>query len=255
MIDRLKYTGLLLALMATSVAAAEDTANAQHIIWDKTPIALQLSIDSERRLQFRAPVSVGVPAALNSVLRTQTVNSTVYFQAHRSFPKTRILVRELDGGQVYLFDIAAHSANTEQRPVVIHLPQVSSVVPNPGGTSRTPSYVALTRFAAQQLYAPARLLEAVPGIRRVPVPSAPFALLLGSTVQATPLIGWRAGDLHVTAVKLVNQGHRPVTLDPRKLRGNWLSATFQHARLLRAGGDADTTAVYLVSSQAFAEAQ
>jgi len=41
-------------------------------------------------------------------------------------------------------------------------------------------------------------------------------------------------------------------LDPRQLRGNWLAATFQHARLLPVGGVADSTAVYLISALPFA---
>jgi hypothetical protein len=59
--------------------------------------------------------------------------------------------------------------------------------------------------------------------------------------------------LYVTAVKLTNRWKKPQVLDPRTLRGQWLAATFQHSRLLPAGDDADTTAVYLVSARPFEE--
>jgi len=83
------------------------------------------------------------------------------------------------------------------------------------------------------------------------VPSEPFDLIHGGAVEATPLIGWRANGLYITAVKLTNRTAEPQILDPRDLRGAWLTATFQHHRLLPKGDEADTTAVYLVSARPF----
>jgi integrating conjugative element protein (TIGR03749 family) len=112
-------------------------------------------------------------------------------------------------------------------------------------------YVALTRYAAQEYYAPARLLSNAPGIVRMPVTQRPFELVMGGQVDAVPVAAWRAGLHTVTAVKLKNKTRHPVVLDPRQLRGSWLSATFQHNRLLPSGDDADSTAVYLVSDRPF----
>ena len=112
-------------------------------------------------------------------------------------------------------------------------------------------YVTLTRFAAQQLYAPARLLRDLPGVVRVPVARNEVALVRGASVRAEPLVAWRAGDLYLTAVKLTNRTDRALTLDPRTLRGAWLSASFQHNRLLPKGDESDTTAVYLISARPF----
>jgi len=113
------------------------------------------------------------------------------------------------------------------------------------------SYVALSRFAAQQLYAPLRLVQARPGIVRVPVGRDPVDLLRGGKIDALPLVAWQAGGLYITAVKLTNRTDQPQTLDARDLRGPWLTATFQHNRLLAVGTDADTTAVYLISVRPF----
>ena len=65
------------------------------------------------------------------------------------------------------------------------------------------------------------------------------------------MVAWRANGLYVTAVKLTNRTDQPQTLDPRDLRGAWLTATFQHHRLLPKGDEADTTAVYLISARPF----
>jgi integrating conjugative element protein (TIGR03749 family) len=112
-------------------------------------------------------------------------------------------------------------------------------------------YIPLTRFAAKQLYAPIRLVKDRPGIVRVPVSREAVDLLHGGTVEATPVVAWRAGGLYVTAIKLTNRSEQPQTLDPRHLRGTWLAATFQHHRLLPKGDEADTTAVYLISARPF----
>ena len=50
-------------------------------------------------------------------------------------------------------------------------------------------YVALTRYAAQQLYAPARLLDFTPGIVRVPVNQQPIDLVRGGQHRGSPCRG------------------------------------------------------------------
>ena len=115
------------------------------------------------------------------------------------------------------------------------------------------NYVTLTRFAAQQLYAPERLTRQPGSLFRAPVSLAAVPLMRGGHIEATPLVAWRGGSYYVTAVRLNNLTGGTVDLDPRDLRGGWLTATFQHAFLRARGLDSDNTAVYLVSSQPFNE--
>ena len=243
-----------LLLFVTQTFSAEPTSP-QRIHWQKTPIAISLEIGEERMVHFRAPVSVGIPATLQSVLRTQSVNGTVYWMAQAAFGRTRVMVREIEGGQTYLFDLRADTNGEHSAAIVVLLDESPDAKKRLGGTEEgaRQGYVSLTRYAAQQLYAPLRLLSSVPGIVRVSVQRHSDALIAGDGVAANPLASWRAGDLYVTAVKLTNRASVAQTLDPRTLRGAWLSAAFQHSRLLPAGSDADTTAVYLVSAQPFAE--
>ena len=252
----MSVTVLLLFLAQT--LCAESTLP-QRIQWRKTPIAITLSVGEERLVHFRRPVSVGLPATLESVLRTQTVNGTVYLMAKAAFGSTRVIVREIDMGQTYLFDLSASSGTTSgatsgnTAPIVVTLDETGTAENRLAetGSSAQHGYVSLTRYAAQQLYAPMRLLSSVPGIVRVPLQRESVALVPGNSVEAKPLVAWRAGHLYVTAVKLTNRLGIAQILDPRTLRGAWLSAAFQHARLLPAGDEADTTAVYLVSAQPF----
>ena len=241
----------LLLFVAQNVVA--DSTAPQRIQWQKTPITIALSVGEERMLHFRTPVSVGLPSSLESVLRTQTVNGTVYLMAKAPFGNTRVMVREIDSGQTYLFDLIANSNSGQLAPITIYLGETSNAEYRSAETDHHVQHdtVSLTRFAAQQLYAPVRLLTAVPGIVRVPVQQQGVALVPGNAIEAKPLVAWRAGGLYVTAVKLSNRTASARTLDPRTLRGKWLTAAFQHSRLQPAGDEADTTAVYLVSAQSF----
>jgi len=243
---------LFLSCLATGIQAQETAA--RRILWQKVPIAVQLTVGEERLVHFPGPVSVGVPAILDSSLRTQTVNGTVYWRAAAPFPTTRVAIRELDSGQMYLIDLQAGLAPSDNAPIRVMLDTPANGEIGAATTPGPPQldFVHLTRFAAQQLYAPARLVSTLPGVVRVPLQQDAVPLVRGGAVEATPLIAWRAGPHYVTAVKLVNRTTEPQVLDPRALRGQWLSATFQHARLLPVGDEADTTVVYLVSAQPFA---
>lgn len=243
---------LLLSCLATGIQAQEPAA--RHIPWQKVPIAVELTVGEERLVHFPGAVSVGVPATLDASLRTQTVNGTVYWRAAAPFATTRVAIRELDSSRMYLIDLQANLALSDNAPIRIML-ETPLTGEGGGALAHGPmqyDYVHLTRFAAQQLYAPARLVSALPGVVRVPLQQEAVPLVRGAAIDATPLIAWRAGSHYVTAVKLVNRATEPQVLDPRALRGQWLSATFQHARLLPAGDEADTTVVYLISAQPFA---
>ena len=258
LLRRIVLYGLGLALLLAGSVGAESGIT-QRIEWKKVPIRLDLRTGSERIVHFPGPVRVGVPAVLQPVLRAQSLDGTVYFLADAPFDATRILVRSLHDGPFYLLDVSASGQGDPMPPVQVYVkapgPRRTAPTESPAGDDPSPAhygYVALTRFAARQLYAPARLAQARPGIVRVPVARDPVALLRGGAVHAVPLVAWRASGLYVTAVRLTNRTGRPQTLDPRNLRGTWLAATFQHNRLLAAGSDADTTAAYLVSVRPFA---
>lgn len=258
----LSVSGLALVLLAIILlpwpAVAETSADApERVAWSKVPIRIRLLVGTERLVHLPEPVKVGVPPELQGLIRVQSVAGTLYLLAHQPFTETRVIVRGIDDGRVYLLDLSAATDGDTPAPLEIHLPDEAKRdgddVTDDVSPSPSYGYVTLTRFAAQQLYAPARLLQDLPGIVRVPVKREPVLLVRGDTVEALPLVAWRAGDLYLTAAKLTNKTFRPQTLDPRTLRGGWLTATFQHNRLHAAGSEADRTAVYLISDRPFAE--
>lgn len=242
----------------------------ERIIWDRTPLGIALPIGQERQVTFPAPVEVGMPAGLADTVRTQVVAGTVYWVAKSEFTPQRIQVRDTATGQIYLVDLSARSSASSAPVIVTQGAAPAQVDGDAGGMASaagtvaagaiaapkmpTYDYGALTRFAAQSLYAPRRLAPTLPGVFQAPVDGRPIDLVRGESIQATPLIAWRSGNLHITAVRLRNMGMSPVILDPRSLRGLWVAATFQHARLFPKGDEADTTAVYLISAKPFEHA-
>ena len=247
---------LLVPVLCWAETIPGNQAPPERILWQKTPIELVLSVGKEQRIDFPGPVRIGLPAALQPILRVQSVAGTLYLLAHQPFEPTRVMVRVIEGGAVYLLDLSADNKSTPTAAIQIFDPELeqselSSDPAEPSPTFPTYGYVALTRFAAQQLHAPARLLHDLSGVVRVPVHRDSVPLIHGGQVIAEPLVAWRAGDLYLTAVKLRNSISQAVTLDPRTLRGSWLTATFQHNRLHGAGDEADTTVVYLISARPF----
>ncbi|MDO8828252.1 TIGR03749 family integrating conjugative element protein [Methylophaga sp.] len=262
---------LLFLCLAFSYGAWADEA-VERLFWDKVPLRITLPVDRERRVSFPGEVRVGIPVQLASQLRTQSNAGTVYWLAHAPFEPQRIEVRDLAGQGSVLIDLSAENdPDLPAPPLEIQFrqqPGGSEADPSTGSDAhqlsrrasaktptRAPGLVTLTRFAAQQLYAPARLLKAAPGIHRVSVSLKPIShLLKGAAITATPIAGWQSGRWYMTAVALNNTGAQFIELDPRHLRGQWRAATFQHSRLHPAGSEADTTAVYLISDRPFHEA-
>ena len=237
----------------------------ERVVWNKAPIAIPLVVGEERLVHFPDSVSIGLPQSLTPLLRSQSINGTLYLLAKQAFDPTRVMVRSETDGPIYVLDISAAPGGADSRslPDVQVLLQASQKPPQDlsedAGADQSTSdkqsqslgYAALTRYAAQQLYAPTRLIPKQLGVVAIPVNPEPVDLVVGGKIEAVPVAAWKAGLRYVTAVKLINRTQSPVVLDPRELRGSWLAATFQHNRLLPAGSEADTTAVYLVSDRRF----
>jgi integrating conjugative element protein (TIGR03749 family) len=261
---------------AWPVKAAED-APIERIVWDKTPIHLRLPIGQDRVVHFPMTVKVGTPKKLMGRLITTPVDGTVYWRALKAFAPTLVLVQALEGDLgTYTFYLEAVEQGASPAAVEILVPHEREVDGRRGDAGHGAEeafphhgYIALTRFAAQQLYAPTRLLRELAGVHRIPVPDqGPVTLMtgvgvdpgtmrpVGTDVEALPLVGWAdEGGLYVTAVRLRNRSSRVLMLDPRTaFRGQWLAATFQHSTLQPAGQPADTTAVYLISARRFEDA-
>ncbi|VVO72617.1 hypothetical protein PS887_01377 [Pseudomonas fluorescens] len=246
---RISILGLTVALVLWDVAA--QAVELMH--WERLPLAVPLVINQERVVFVDENVRVGVPSSLRDKLRVQSTGGTLYLRASEAIAPTRLQLQSVTTGEIILLDVEATPGDQPLEPVrIIKNAPVqateteSSTAPVP---EHTPIPVALTRYAAQSLYAPLRTVESLPGVRRVPLKlrSELPTLLPTENVSSTPIAAWRLGDYWVTAVKLRNRGSETVQLDPRRLQAKLFAASFQHAFLGPVGSPEDTTVAYLVT--------
>jgi len=240
-------------LLAVLMVLLIPNAQAVEILrWQRLPLSVPLLVGQERIVFVDKNVRVGVPASVAGRLRVQSAGGAVYLRASEPLEPTRIQLQDADTGALILLDISARIARDGEEalePIRIVEGEVTrddAIAPPP---RQTPIAVVLTRFAAQNLYAPLRTIEPVPGIQRVTLRRELNleTLLPTLPVHAIPLAAWRLEDQWVTAVRLTNTSDDSIHLDPRVLQGDFLTATFQHHILGAHGTPEDTTVVYLVT--------
>ena len=113
--------GVVLLMVQTLPQAQADTNTIERIEWKKVPIRLELVVGQEQRIEFPDAVKVGIPASVQPLLRTQSVNGTVYLLARAPFETNRMMVRELDSGRIYLLDVTSKQDGAETHPVQIYV--------------------------------------------------------------------------------------------------------------------------------------
>ena len=228
--------------------------------WQRLPLTVPLHVDEERVIFVNRDVRVGVPALLASRLRVQSAGGAIYLRANETLEATRLQLQDTNTGDLILLDVAATPADDNEAPlepvrIVTDSAEGSdSASPADAGDIQnkrrnTPIPVALTRYAAQSLYAPLRTVEPVPGLSRVTLSSS---LKLDNLAPVLPLraralAAWRLDDYWLTTVLLTNTTDHWLALDPRILQGDFVAATFQHTTLGPRGEPTDTTVLYLVT--------
>ncbi|HFK8026789.1 TPA: TIGR03749 family integrating conjugative element protein, partial [Escherichia coli] len=251
----LSFALLPLAMLVSRPAGADELMK-----WERIPLQIPLKVGQERVVFVDKNVRVGFPPALNGKLRVQSTGGAVYLKADSAFPQTRVQLQDVESGEVLLFDIAAGEKGPTEPVRLVYSGDVSTLshagdaAGQPGGADRAasgsgssaptgsddgtqakrkkirysaPIPVLLTRYAAQSLYAPARTVEAVPGIHPVNphLPRRVSTLYPSEPLTVTPLAGWGVANRSVVALRLTNTGSRKVVLDPRSLQGQFVSAT------------------------------
>ncbi|CDM91160.1 TIGR03749 family integrating conjugative element protein [Xenorhabdus bovienii] len=251
------------------------TANAVELVkWERIPLPVQLNVGEERVIFVEKNVRVGFPPALNDKLRIQSTGGTIYLKAEDAFSTTRLQLQDLQNGEIILLDVTAREKKGILEPMrLIYTGEVTKQHSSKDKTQRSdnennylntdvqgknkqrqktannvPLPVLLTRYAAQNLYAPLRTVETVSGIQSIslPLPKRITTLYPSAPAQVTPLAGWRSNGVSVVALKITNSSSEKLVLDPRVLQGQFITATFQHQWLGAMGTPEDTTTLYLV---------
>lgn len=256
-------------LLVTLSAFANDVLP-ERVLWQQRPIALHIQTGHERIVHFPDDVRYWLPDHLKNSVSVIAANGVLYIQAHQDFASTRIRVQGLNSNTIYLIDVFAdNKQSTSDTLIVMESVSVENLSkPNVNNTSASDWPIRLTRYAAQQLYAPERLLNGDPNIVRKEIDNEnDIALIRGGELETRPIACWAGGGLFVTAVELRNATSKSKTLQigtltispittvdlETQLRGQWMTATLQHGTLGPRGNEDDVTVLYLVSDRPFVE--
>lgn len=258
----------LLSVALGLVAVAATAGTPERVLWDKRPINVQLQIDHERIIHFPGEIRYWLPDSIKQKVSVLAANGVLYIKAKEPFTRSRIRVQGLSDQQIFLLDVMAGEVDTVgDELVVITQESVRNLSKESTSHKSTEDWrIRLTRYAAQQLYAPERLAGGDSAIKRIALEvSTSVPLIRGALVETMPIASWQGNGLTVTAVKIRNLSMQSLQLgfDPSntlpvlnlndRLRGDWLTATLQHSDLGLAGSETDTTTLYLVSDQSFLE--
>ncbi|KTD04437.1 hypothetical protein Lgee_0190 [Legionella geestiana] len=246
-----KYWFALLALFSSCELFALD---AEHVLWDKTPIHLSLSLNEERLVHFPQAISI-VDNEAGDKITVLKVQDALYLKGKQAFENKRLLVQLMPQGEVIILTLSANDKITASKPIEVLLESKEEAGAPQSANAFDINAITLTRFAIQSLYAPQRLLVIPDGVSRTPMQTRRLiSLVYGASMEARPLISWHGGAFYVTAVELKNLLNKDVIVDPRRMSGNWQTATFYPTNTLAPRGKEDTTTVFLVSDRPFHEA-
>ena len=268
------FTRLIVIVTLVFTQSVTQTAFAQsakRMIYRGDPLKITLGVGNERRLTFPdiKLVWADVKDKLKPDLDVQIVGKNVYFKAKNPFKSTRIIVGEDGGSKVYLLDVMATEKKVGNQRLVIVVGEdrfavadkdkkvipESVIAPLKRRSSPGAGFKTLLQYAAREVYAPERLRAKTVGMHREFINKRPtYHLYRGNEISTQPVVAWRSGGLHVSAIKVQNRSNKYLALDPRLLRGKWKAALFYHTQLAPNGSPDDTSTLFLISEDAYVDA-
>lgn len=248
---------LAASLLFSGMASA--TWAVELIQWERLPIPVPLVKDEERVVLLDRNVRVGLASELEGRIRVQSAAGALYLKALDDIDPSRLQVQDVETGEIILLDIATVPGTEKPlEPIRIlrageqHFKHDSAaqgrIETKQEKALQIPAPVALTRYAAQMLYAPLRTVEPVAGIRQIPLNvSGELPVFPMLPVKAEAIAAFRMGNYTLTAVKIQHMRMGTLELDPRDAQANLYSLTFQHNWLDSHGSAEDTTVAYMVT--------
>jgi integrating conjugative element protein (TIGR03749 family) len=270
-----RRVGKWAALWCLALGLVAPAVLARTVVWDKSVIELEFIVGVEQIVIFPSDAAVGLPAALanKALFRTLFTGQTAYWTAVEAFDRQRIKVR-LDSGEYVLFDVSARveknpPQSAERLQVVMSSDGVldgnGEGTVSVAGQSTQATLFEVIRYAAQDIYSPARLVGAVPGIRNVPLGLKGNQNRLYDQGQHKGLVilpykAWSVDGLYVTAFVVSNGHSHAMTLDNRKVMHiaqthrngvgpHFLASAFFRSQIQKRGEPGDRTTLFVVTDR------
>lgn len=234
---------LLLALMLWIPSQANE---AMTLIWDRSPIPLQVAPEVEREIHFTGTdLKVFVPHSLKNKAKITTQNGVVFIYGLDTFAKTRVKVHDLERNIVFLLDVTGvKKSHTHQ----ITIQEAQAITSQATTQKKILDYRAeLIRYALQQEIGIERLREPLTGVQsQAPLKTSDVVNVAG--IQEKPLKAYIGGAYRVDVIQLNNHTATPQRLNLRQdIQGRWVARSLYASRLSPMGAQGDQTLLLLVS--------
>lgn len=266
------YAFILTLLIIPALAIATERK-----AYDNLPLSLNIS-DQERTMEFPERIFFNVPkssystdgmgqggvamrAAAYEYININYLGNQLWIKS-QEFEGTERLIVKGESGKYYIFNVNYTTAPVDPHVVIYKAEKNTQSTSGKGqGNTVKDSYslIDLTRFAAQQAYAPQRLIKPL-NVNQVHVKQNPTSMYQCTqksqdckSLRFTPQASWSDGSRYVSIIKVENMGNHSIELDPRLIKGRFITASFQHHYLDRAQSGAHTTALYVTHIQTFTE--
>lgn len=274
-----RHLGFIFVVFTFFISSVFASTNSElYTVWQHTPITVLLPLNKTKTIKFVNPVVVGVPQDLKDKLSIDNQAGSIGFTALTSFKPTRIEVKDNTTHNVMILTLSTNAqASTASVSILYHQPAKESSdasrgwLKAPSALTGEISYVTLTRFAEQALYAPKRLQRDPYSIQLVTSYLTPNGgikpgnvfhdLFYDDSTVNIPWASWRGGEHYVTAVLVRNRLSTSLNLMKNLPllcghdNGVFKAVTFfPFWKLTKAGTKNDTTVAFLVSVSPFKQA-
>jgi integrating conjugative element protein (TIGR03749 family) len=146
-----KWLFVLVSLCIGTEIFALDT---EHVIWDKSPIHLNIPLNEERLIRFPLAVSI-VDNEASDAIAILKVQDVIYVKAKEPFENKRLLVQLMPQGEVIILNLSAKKEISESKPVEVVLEKTDEENTNSeSANSFDFNDITLTRFAIQSYTPP-----------------------------------------------------------------------------------------------------
>ncbi len=271
LIAGLMLSNVFTPVQANSMAGAQMVSTAanqpERIVWDRTPIAIDIQVNTERRIEFPEYVEIKLPKAISTRSTIKLLGDGVmYWRVNQPFQRTQVEVVAASGYQ-YLLNIEGTEYASPTHPLIVldkrykqaefDRMEIEPLVGVPmGGYDE----IAVQRMLAHKILrsVPKRVALNLPGVVSVPLEQKPLKLYQSGELQATPITQLKAPyphALYVTALRLTNKMSYSVNFDPLAILGDFKAVTaLRETPVIHAKGEeGDSLVILLVSERSFME--